>query len=425
MSRARSIRSLIARDEDEVLVYGSDNFPQYPSRTPSVVSRCDRALAAADSRDVVVLRGTLDRHYHRWLRSLGLGTEHIVEYEQPPTGRTLSELIIDDPQPVLRLAERLGRESVYVPWFAGSTERRAADTLEADLFGASASLTKKYNDKGSFKRLCQGLGIPVVEGSVLSIQASGGANFAEMARLVTLHRSQSDTVIVRGTLGLSGMSLFKTQGDGLLDLYERISDSGEPEVLIEPFLDVSSSPSDQWVIDRDGEAFHVGLLEQQCAHGMVHVGNLKGPESSGKTLDAITRTSATIAAHMAASGYCGVVGIDYVVCGASVFPVENNARFNGSTYVHMLVDRVEEQLGPVPYWKFMKLQIPPCSFAQLAERLSSVLYDGKVVNSVFPINCEDLARTGSLALVFLAQDMDGLVSLQNTLESLGIELQQT
>ncbi|MBW2166424.1 MAG: hypothetical protein JRG74_10145 [Deltaproteobacteria bacterium] len=76
---------------------------------------------------------------------------------------------------------------------------------------------------------------------------------------------------------------------------------------------------------------------------------------------------------MAESGYNGVVDIDYIVSDEGIFPVENNARFNGSSYVSMIVDNIEKLTSPIPYWKFIKIKT-----------------DGNKLNSVFPFNCNAL-----------------------------------
>ena len=39
-----------------------------------------------------------------------------------------------------------------------------------------------------------------------------------------------------------------------------------------------------------------------------------------------------------------------------LFPGENNARFNGSSYVSLIVDNIEKLNAPIPYWKFMKIK---------------------------------------------------------------------
>jgi predicted ATP-grasp superfamily ATP-dependent carboligase len=52
--------------------------------------------------------------------------------------------------------------------------------------------------------------------------------------------------------------------------------------------------------------------------------------------------------NMAEFGYRGVVGIDYIVSDEGIFPVENNARFNASSYVSMIVDNIEKLTPPIP-----------------------------------------------------------------------------
>ena len=38
-----------------------------------------------------------------------------------------------------------------------------------------------------------------------------------------------------------------------------------------------------------------------------------------------------------------------------LFPVENNARFNCSSYVSLILDNIEKLKSPIPHWKFMKI----------------------------------------------------------------------
>ncbi len=73
MTNYKAFRECISDDNNELIIYAADNFQQFPQRDSSVTSKCDRALPAAISNDLVVLRGTLDHEYHNWLRSLGLG----------------------------------------------------------------------------------------------------------------------------------------------------------------------------------------------------------------------------------------------------------------------------------------------------------------------------------------------------------------
>jgi len=421
LTAIQSIRHAISNNKDELVVYAADSFPQFPRRDGAVTSKCDRGLASARADDLVILRGELDQEYHGWLRSHQLGSDHVVAYNMPPHGETLSQLIVANPEPVKKKINELGKKPVYVPWFSTQMESAATQAIGAELFGATEVDTLKHNDKATFKALCQKLQVPVVDGVAFEMQPENSDNFHQMSSLVQRYRSTHDTVIIRGTLGEAGISLYKTNGDDLVELYQTIADSGERVVLIEPFLNVTSTPNDQWVIGRDGSITHIGMLEQLCEGGMVHVGSLKGAGPSAQIFNVIKQTSLKIITAMAEDGYRGVTGFDYIVAKEGIFPVENNARFNGSSYVNLIVDNIEELMGPVPVWKFIKIKTTPCSFNELSKQIASILYDGSKSNSVFPFNCEDLPRTGSFAVVLLAEDMVQIQQLELALKELGVK----
>ena len=111
MTDQRPFRTCISEDKKELVIYGADSFSQFPRRNASVRSKCDRALAAASFDDLVLLRTTLDRDYYDWLRLCDLGPNHIVEYNATSAEQSLSELIIEDPDPVLKVI-KIGRAHV-------------------------------------------------------------------------------------------------------------------------------------------------------------------------------------------------------------------------------------------------------------------------------------------------------------------------
>jgi hypothetical protein len=124
---------------------------------------------------------------------------------------------------------------------------------------------------------------------------------------------------------------------------------------------------------------------------------------------------------MAKSGYCGVIGIDYIVCGEGIFPVENNARFNGSSYVGMVVNNIEQlTVTPIPFWKFIKTGTSPCSFPELIDRLAPYLYDGSTLNSVLPLNCKELSVTGNFNIVLMAENLKHIIDLEHSLAEIGV-----
>jgi hypothetical protein len=125
---------------------------------------------------------------------------------------------------------------------------------------------------------------------------------------------------------------------------------------------------------------------------------------------------------MAETGYKGVVGIDYIVSDKGLFPVENNARFNGSSYVSLIVDNIEKLNAPIPYWKFIKIKTVACSFPVLAERIKQIIYDGEKLNSVFPYNCDALPLTGDFSVVIIAENMNQIFTMEESLMKWGLEV---
>jgi hypothetical protein len=97
MADYHSLRKCISSNDEELIIYGADNFAQFPRRDTSITSKFDRALPAARQDDLVILRGKLDREYHNWLRSCGLGSDYVVEYKALSREMTLSELIVKNP----------------------------------------------------------------------------------------------------------------------------------------------------------------------------------------------------------------------------------------------------------------------------------------------------------------------------------------
>lgn len=421
MTTPRSLNECISSNENELVIYGADSYAQFPTRDASIHSNCDRALPASSENDLVVLRGRQDRTYSNWLRTHDLGPGHVVEYNESSREFSLAECIINNPSPILKIIEETGRKPVYVPWYSGSMESKAAEILGADLFGATEEATKKYNDKAEFKDICQQIGIPVIAGTTFSMQPEDDDNSGDMTRIINDLLESHETVIIRGTVGESGMSLYKTTGNDLPKLYEKIAATGEKMVIIEPFLRAISSPGDQWAIDRNGKIDHVGITDQVCEKGMVHVGTQHGPPVSKRLHDLIRQTSFKIVQHMAQYGYCGLLGIDYIVTEENIFPVENNARFNGSTYPWLITDKIRKTIPSIDYWKFIKIKTEPCTFSQLAKRIHHIIYDGQKVNSVLPYNCRSLDVTGAFSVLLLAEDLNHLKYIEKLLNEQGVK----
>lgn len=420
MDYSRAFAKGISDNHNECLIYCADNLSQFTRAKGHVRSKCDRALAVARAKDIVVLRGLLEPEYQNFLRSLGLGTDNIVEYKSSSHNISLSRLIINNPDPVNNMIQEIEKKPVYVPWFSGDLEALAAKSLHADLFGAPFVETMKYNDKAVFKKTCCLLGIKVIEDTILKMNLDNDQNLMNMKRIIQLYLGTHTLVLIRGCIDDTGVSMvFRTKGDDINALFQKIMELGMDKVLIEPLLKVVSSPNDQWIITRDKKIIHTGILDQ-VLKDMMHIGNLKSRELFIVEKDYIFNTSLQIVQRMKESGYIGVVGIDYIITKSGIYPVENNARFNGSSYVKIIVDNIEELTGPVFCWKSIKAKTSPVSFNTLARRLKPILFDGLKPDSVFPYNCDYLEKTGDFAVILLARDLNEIAVLEEKLRHAGV-----
>lgn len=423
--RKTSLRALISNDQEEVVVHLADILTapgrqSYFDSDPFSHTRCSRALPIAWPEDIVVLSGPLDRDYYTWLRALNLGPEQIVSFELEKTTQSLPEIVLEDPAPVQAALLKSDRRPVYVPFYCSDADVKCAELLGADLFGCEEEVTRRYFDKHSFKEECRALNIPIVPGDVHELDTASPLNYEQMEETVGRLLSNYGKVIIRSTEGAGGgLSLFTAESPDIQELYETLVSNKEKAVLIEPLLQVISSPNDQWLIDRKGEIHHVGL-SAQLFQGLKHVGNLEGQYYSDRVRSYISETSEKIVKRMRQFGYKGVLGIDYIICDEGIYPIENNARMNGSSYTYAIADRISEKIGPIPCWKFFKAKTEPCSFSELVARIEEVVYNGIRKNFVFPYDTDMLSRNGVFAAAILAEDMYHIDYLQDALSYMGI-----
>jgi hypothetical protein len=426
--RNRTFRQCITTKPDQTVVYGVDlsTKPPYSSHwaltQPDLHYKCARALPLAESSDVVILFTKPNESYLSWLRGLGMGPGQVVSYHLIAPTQSLADVIIADPAPLQNALRNCSSEIIYVPFFGSKKEEDLVARLGFQLFGCSEAITLKFYDKGSFKQRCRDLGIPTVDGDTGAVKKRffRGIDTSVLARVVSALLKNHSSLIVRGAVGSGGSSVYKVEHENVEEVLSQIRAEKAPmQFLVEPYLQVIASPNDQWCICADGTIEHLEISAQLFTN-LKHTGNIKGPYFSSRVSDYMTLTSEKIVRSMASDGYRGVVGIDYIVTDEAIFPIENNARLNGSTFAIGLVDQFEKRHGTVQTWKFFRAEVDPCTFEELAERLRNLLYDGSAINCVFPFDCDGLEANGHFTAVIVAEDFYHAQYLESALVELGI-----
>lgn len=420
---ATTLRESVSGSSQKQILFATDVLSQPASdvmlrNDPLLHHQCSRALPIASQNDIVVLQGELDEAYHRWLRSLGLSTDNIVSYGEKEASGPLSRVIEQDPSRVTSLLSDPSQYA-YLAFYLAKQDIACAESLGVTPFGCDEDITIKYFDKLSFKRECEGLGIRTVEGHHHEIDVTSPLDQDEMAELIHRLLTNYGKVIVRGTDGSAGRSLYTIDKPDVRELYEQIVSNRDKKILIEPFLNVVSSPNDQWIIDQEGNIKHFGL-SAQLFQGLKHAGNFFGQYYSPRVAKYIEENSAKIVTAMANGGYRGILGVDYIVCEEGIFPIENNARMNGSSFALELFNIVKKSLPDIQCWKFYKAKCDKMSFDDFKEKTSRFLFDGEKLNSFFPFVTNLIPEKGECIALLMAEDTYHIDYLQDALTYVGI-----
>jgi len=420
------IRECVSRSRKESVVFAVDVLSQPKYREtllqldPDVRSRCSRALPLARNEDIVVLSAPTDTEYYQWLRDHEMGPERVVVYDLSESSVSLSEAITAEPDKLKKAIVETGKAPVYLPFYCGESDVSAAKVLDAELFGCDESIVLEYFDKTKFKEVVRDIGIETMAGASYTLSERDKVDGRDLEKIVSKLLGSYPSLVIRGSLGAAGSSIYQVQRESVQEVIEQIRAQNDPGLLLEPLLKVIASPNDQWIIDRTGRIFHLGISVQLFKE-FRHIGNLRGNFLSQRIERKVIDTSAMIVQRMAEHGYRGVLGIDYIVSDQGVYPIENNARLNGSSFAFGIIDHLKNSIGPVPCWKFYKAVTAPCSFMELCERIAPVLYDGQGINTVFPFDCDSLSRSGIFTPLLIAEDSFHIQYLEETLNGLGIE----
>lgn len=375
-----------------------------------------RGLALARESDVVVLSSPLDKPYHSWLRSFGFSTDQVFSFNQTSEPKILADLILAEPS---GLKELIDDEHLFVPFYCSEKDIECAKVLGTKIFGCTEDITLQFFDKVKFKDECKILGISMLEGDYHDVNPESPFDQNNLAEIVSRLLANHGKVLIRGSQDSNTRSFFVADSPDIQDLYEKLIENQDQAVLIEPLLNVISSPNAQWCIDLDGNLHFIGITAQQF-QGFKWAGNLSGQYYSTRVYDYIKSTSRLIAERMKERGYIGVTGIDYIVGEKEIYPIENNARLTGSSFGIELASRVKEFLPDVQAWKFFKAQTAPCSFDKLLRKLDGIVFDGKDTNCVFPFLTDKLSSTGTFIVQLFAEDMYHIDYLQEALSLRGI-----
>lgn len=316
----------------------------------------ERALVLAGPQDVVCLAALPDPAFVARLEELQLGPGRdriVVPHPDAERGAGLVDCLLDDAAALRRIAQLL--PSAGAAWLGPLMASPADQVLAAALgahfapgvrtWGDNPGLAARVNRKHVVRATAIELGLPVAEGTVVSLDAGSARDLSTLRAAVRRVAARTGRAIVRGDVGAAGSSVFVLDGtEDARALSARLSGDPQGLYLVEELLDVIASPNVQVFIDPiDRSVGCIGVTDQLLSPGLGHVGNIY--PSRAATLPEMIGAALTFSRWLAHEGYAGVLGFDFVEYADTegrprYVLAELNPRYNGASQPVAMVERL-------------------------------------------------------------------------------------
>ncbi len=359
------------------------NFKDIAYRVTGL-DKYDRVLSIAKPHDIIFLKAHPDRNYLRWLKEVGLGSRKVIvlngNSEESLYERILRRIPKEDVKQLFGSIQQQ-KQMFFSPFYAGALEKQASEYLGLVMY-SNSSIANKLNSKVAFKELCQNVGVPVIKGAIFVFKQG----IQMLLDLVEEQLLKTGKVIIRGEVGASASSTYILNHLNKSELSKLMKKSKPGDrFLIEPFLEVKSSPSSTWFITFDKRICHLKTSRQILDEDTSHRGN-EFPVKFNK--DLVKEYSYMIALHLVEQGFVGPFGLDFIETKEGLFVVECNPRVTGAMYPWELVHQLEK-FEPIRAARAENIVLHKkgIRFSDLLESCEEVLYDGTASEGiVIPYN---------------------------------------
>jgi hypothetical protein len=368
------------------------------SALPAFERQAERALVLASGDDVVCVPREIDPEYLGFLSALGLGPAAANVVAVPArdgVAGTLAERLLRTGGMVEHLAGRLGTAEVTVHPYAGRADVFAlAQALElvrgrrVGVYAGSPELTARAGTKHLMRERAIALGIPVPHGVVATLPHHGRrrGDLEPLRAAIERQLRRTGRVVVRGTSSEGGSSRFLVEpgGDDTDEVLRRVALRPDNRIyLVEVLTEATARVTVHTRIDPGSRRVRIaGVSDRRLGRGLTPAGT-RYP-TAARSVAAMECWAARLADSLAAEGFAGRIGFDFVesrgegdepaVCLTGVGP-----RASEATYAMALGQRLRTGAfvsGTVP--------VRAGSFGRLREMLGRLLYDPDRGSGVVP-----------------------------------------
>ncbi|MGH7791333.1 MAG: hypothetical protein ACREOB_03355, partial [Thermodesulfobacteriota bacterium] len=245
----------------QIFVHSVTSLDNIGEIAPTAPVYPERALLFARSDDIVCLSKSVDKRYLEFLNSFGIGLKEeniIVASENVDQNAlmSLSDLLTNNPKAILAIRHlvKQDKEIRLNPFIATPKEFKLARTLETALgkkvhLIGDPDVVDYANRKHNVRVKAIDLGVPVSEGDIIELEVEKDGKPVDVTPIraaIDEYIHKTGRVIIRGSYGASGSSLFVVENNPL-SIEKALSDiahrTSNRIYLVEVMLEVNLSPN--------------------------------------------------------------------------------------------------------------------------------------------------------------------------------------
>lgn len=328
-------------------------------------------LLLCREQDILILREQPDPFYLAKLQEWGFTIPRIWVPRQTDPWTPISELVLQDEQLLLELAEVAEEKDDvwFVPYAVTRLEEQISARCGLRLAAASSSVNAAVNDKIFNREIAVTLELPVCQGHV--------CNSADEIRQTYMELTEKppffDRVIIKEPFGASGKGLYIVDSlDKLNPILLRVArfSKNNPQArwLVEGWYNKQADVNYQLYVSPDGTV-DVFSIKQQVLRDTVYIGSKMPVQLEKDIMESYREYGEAIGRYLFSIGYTGVAGVDSIITtdGTNIPIIEINGRFTLSTYISFLESVIGEVNVFSRYFKLVTDE--PVDFRALCEEL--------------------------------------------------------
>lgn len=227
-----------------------------------------------------------------------------------------------------RVIAELGLDYLQ-PFMATEDSVEIADKLGLDMYSNLRNVAD-LNDKIYMKRMASELEVRVL-GDYVAETIQEAKDLFDM-----LGSGQDFPVIYKGCFSCGGQGNYVIPHHQSLDRFLQDCFDQEKPFVVEPLIDVISSPCTLLFISPDGKVNYLGMNEQIIRDNSACIGSRFPADPSERVKKDVLEFTDKLGAKIAETGYYGPLGFDFIVDeSGNAYFLEANVRIN---YTHVMLD---------------------------------------------------------------------------------------